>query len=302
MDRYLNQLLQDIAAAKYADVPPPPPASDGLFADAERYLHEEPELALGQHFGLKAGDFPPAERLNETQQLAVVEALKETYSSYNIDLDLPEALPPAERYWFYVKALGEKCFIDHWGFTTIHFCEEEPEDCPFGWRYCACLGRWLEEVEAIRSKPPSEWTEEECLVMAIQETDECRMALEEGESPNKRYVLQLMDDIAEARTRFRRAGGFIRLEEPEKEAPGAEYRSFFEWMNMPDTVFPPLEHLAQAEMEALSYALLLLYGKDPLTIPLLSVSAEVRYRQLAEYFTMPLRRVGDMQFLAARNR
>lgn len=303
MQRYLRQLLEDIAAARrQEDIPPPPPAS--LFADAERYLREETGPALGQHCGLKAEGFPPAERLAEAQQLAVVEALRETYASYAVDLDLPEGLPPALRYRFYVKALDEPCFIGDGGLATIHFCEGEPEACPFGWQYCTCLEKWLGEVEAIRNKPPEEWTEEDYLedawLTAITESDECRLALEQGDSPNKRYVLQLLADIEEARRRFHGAGGFIRMEEPEEEAPGAEFRPFFVWLDMPDVVFPPLGRLAEPEAEALGYALLLLSGKDALVVPLMAVSAPVRYQRLVEQFTMPLRRVGEMQFLAAR--
>lgn len=306
MRHYLRQLLQDIAAARRPDVPPspPPPVPDSPFADAERYLHEEPGLSLGQHCGLKTEGFPPAERLAETQQRAVAEALKETYASYGVDLELPDELPSALRYRFYVKALDEKCFIDYGGFTTIHFCEEEPEACPFGWQYCDCLEEWLEQVEAIRNKPPEEWAEEDYLedawLTAITENDECRLALEQGDSPNKRYVLQLLADIEEARRRFQGAGGFIRMEAPEEEAPGAEFRPFFDWLDMPDVVFPPLGRLAEPETEALSYALLLLSGKDSLVVPLMAVSAPVRYKQLVEQFTMPLRRVGNMQFLASR--
>lgn len=303
MQRYLRQLLEDIAAARRQDIPPPPPAS--LFADAERYLREEPGPALGQYCGLKSEGFPPAERLAEAQQQAVVEALKETYASYAVDLDLPEKLPPALQYRFYVKALDEPCFIGDGGFATIHFCEGEPEACPFGWQYCTCLGKWLDEVEAIRNKPQEEWTEEDYLedawLTAITESDECRLALERGDSPNKRYVLQLLADIEAARRRFQGAGGFIRMEEPEEEAPGAEFRPFFDWLDMPDVVFPPLGRLAEPEAEALSYALLLLSGKDALVVPLMAVSTPVRYQRLVEQFTMPLRRVGEMQFLAARS-
>ncbi|MCB0614747.1 MAG: hypothetical protein KDC75_15630 [Phaeodactylibacter sp.] len=304
MHHYLTQLLSDIAAAKRTEAPPLPAEPASPFADAERYLHEAPTLALAQHCGLKAADFPPAERLTEAQQEAVAEALKEAYFTYGVSLALPEELPTALRYRFYIEALNEKCWVSDGGMTTIEYCEDGPESCPFGWRHCACLDDWLDKVEAIRNKPPADWTEEDyledCWLTAIQENDECRMALEQGNSPNKRYVLQLLADIEEARVRFCRAGGFIRLEEPEEDAPGAEYRPFLEWMDMPDAVFPPLERLAEPEAEALSYALLLLYGKDSLAVSLMAVSAPARYRQLVEHFTMPIRRVGEMQFLAPR--
>lgn len=305
MHHYLLHLLRDIAAAARPAAPPPPPAPEHPFAAAERYLHEEPELSLGQHCGLKAGDFPPAERLTEAQQQAVVEALEKTYFSYNVGLALPEELPTAMQYRFYVEALEEKCFVDHWGDTTIEYCEDDPELCPFGWKYCNCLDAWLDMVEAIRSsKPPQDWTEEDyledCWLTTIMECDESRMELESGSSPNKRYVLQLLADIEQARIRFVRADGWIRMEEPEEEAPGAGYRPFFEWLDMPDVVFPPEERLSETEVEALGYALLRLYGKDTLTISLLAVSAPVRYRRLAGHFTMPMRRVGEMQFLIAR--
>ncbi len=60
-------LLRHIAARRTA-IPPPRAEHEGQFAEVERYLHGEPELALGQQCGLKAKDFPSAELLTEAQQ------------------------------------------------------------------------------------------------------------------------------------------------------------------------------------------------------------------------------------------
>lgn len=88
MHHYLSHLLRDIAAAARPDAPPPPPAPGPPFADAERYLHGEPGLSLGQHCGLKAESFPPAERLTEARQQAVAGALEKTYFSCKAGLAL----------------------------------------------------------------------------------------------------------------------------------------------------------------------------------------------------------------------
>lgn len=48
MRHYLHHLLRDIAAARRT-APPPSAEPESQFAEVERYLHEEPELALGQH-------------------------------------------------------------------------------------------------------------------------------------------------------------------------------------------------------------------------------------------------------------
>lgn len=50
----------------------------------------------------------------------------------------------------------------------------------------------------------------------------------------------------------------------------------------------------------LGFALLRLYGKELIAIPLMALSATDRYRQLAEHFTTPMRKIGEMQFLISR--
>jgi len=304
MRQYLNHLLQDIAAAWRPDPLPQSPEPEDHIAEVERYLHEEPAISLGQHCGLKEEAFPPAERLTPEQQESVVEALEQTYFSYGISLAIPEALPPALKYRFFVEALARKCFVSDWGMTTIEYCTYNVDLCPFGVKHCTCMDDWQEEVEAIRRKPPEEWTEieqlEDCWMTVLIQYDECRAAWENENSPNKRFVRQLLRDIAEARKLFHGAGGSMMLERPEMEEQGAAYRLFFEWIGLEDVQFPQEDNLSETEVELLGFALLRLYGKELIAIPLMALSATERYRQLVKHFTTPMRKIGEMQFLISR--
>ena len=57
MQKYVDQLLQDIAAATRPPQPtgPGPEELDAYFEEVDRYLEDEPEQTLGQHCGLHAG-------------------------------------------------------------------------------------------------------------------------------------------------------------------------------------------------------------------------------------------------------
>ena len=101
MDKYINYLLADIAAAR-ADMPAY--ALSGFDFEEEEFLtlEEEAESAprrqLAGFLGLKTEWFPPADRLSELQMQRVLTALLEALSSANFIVNFPEGLPLVLRY------------------------------------------------------------------------------------------------------------------------------------------------------------------------------------------------------------
>ena len=138
MQKYIDQLLLDITAAMRAEVPIEDANLEEHFEEVERYIEEEPNVTLSQHCGMITGQFPEAGKLTETQQKLVIEALVALYGSYGVCLEIPENLPIAVQYPFYVAALETSCFVSNWGMTHIEYCGYNAEFCPFGDQHCVC--------------------------------------------------------------------------------------------------------------------------------------------------------------------
>ena len=143
MSPYLAYLLTDIRAAHRSEDYRPRPERQTLeehFAEVEAWLAGEREdtHTFGWHCGLENGVFPPAERLTEAQMAEVVEAFDQLLFSWNITTDIPESVPIETAYRLLVSVLERKVSIVDSGFIGIEFCEYEPENCPFGLKWCVC--------------------------------------------------------------------------------------------------------------------------------------------------------------------
>ncbi|MCO6478001.1 MAG: hypothetical protein J5I94_15320, partial [Phaeodactylibacter sp.] len=164
MEKYLNYLLTDIAAA-VANVPVL------TFEDADEGpsfipLDEEEKMArreiLGEWIGLRQEWFPPSGRLNDEQVGRLLEAVVQCLDVYNFIPHFPAGLPARKRYEVLVAQLGKEVPILMHNAWQIDFCEYEPKTCPFGESFCQCkvYEQWLthtEEDEApegeLSSKP-----------------------------------------------------------------------------------------------------------------------------------------------------
>ena len=301
MQKYIEQLLQDIEAAKRPEATTNSDDPDLLpdFDTVECFLSGEDNLFLSQYCGMEPSQFPETGKLTETQQQRIVAALRSMYATYGVCFDLPEKLPTGLQYQFLVKGLEKECFVCDWGMVHIDFCDYDPDHCPFGREYCDCLDIWIEAGEEDRNNPRSTWMEmdfvEDCWLTLLANCDASRIALEFSDGPNKIRVFQLLDDICLACDRFQEIDGCF-MPHPPEEAPGMDEKQIFEWLELPPISFPPASQLSEPELEALGYALTRLYGKNEMIISLLNLSPEVRYFQLTNFFSLPVWKLEDRFF------
>jgi hypothetical protein len=145
MHPYLPHLLSDIAAATRAEQPlhfEAPQSFEEEMEEVERWVEgEEPAHTFGYWCGLQVEQFPPAHQFTKSEQLLVCTAFDKLLSSWNLDISLPDNLPPEIRYAFMVNTLNEKTEIPRSGFMGFDFCTGYAPDCVFK-EYCPCLKIW----------------------------------------------------------------------------------------------------------------------------------------------------------------
>lgn len=151
MEKYLNYLLADIAAA-IASVPV------FTFEDADEGpsfipVDEEEKMArrerLGDWIGLQQEWFPPASRLVDEQLSRLLEAISQCLDAYNFIPHFPTGLPLRKRYEVMVAQLSREVPILVHNPWQIDFCDYEPPTCPFGESFCQCkvYENWLTHID-----------------------------------------------------------------------------------------------------------------------------------------------------------
>lgn len=168
MDKYINYLLADIAAA-CTDTPAY--ALSGFDFEEEEFLtlEEEVESAprrqLADYLGLRAEWFPPVDRLNEPQMQRVLRALTQALSAANFIVNFPEDLPLDLRYKILRDQLAKEVPILQQNTWQIDFCDYKPKHCVFGSEYCQCqlYERWLNRLQENEEKQQDDNDEEEGL-------------------------------------------------------------------------------------------------------------------------------------------
>ena len=141
MQKYINQLLEDMVAAHHhATEDKPADRSFSIeqhFEELEKWLAQEPEYTFAEHCGLKPEQFPPAERLTDEQLLIIYKAYGQLLYSWNLDADIPESLPLRRAYPILISTLHHKVEIVNDGFIIIEFCSYDVPSCPFA-EHCHC--------------------------------------------------------------------------------------------------------------------------------------------------------------------
>ncbi|MCB0579887.1 MAG: hypothetical protein KDD10_11345 [Phaeodactylibacter sp.] len=151
MEKYLNYLLTDIAAAT-ANVPVLTFESSDE-GPAFIPLDEEEKMArreiLGDWIGLRQELFPPAGRLSDAQIARLLDAMAQCLDVYNFIPHFPAGLPARKRYEVLVAQLGKEVPILMHNAWQLDFCEYEPRTCPFGESFCQCkvYEKWLTQAE-----------------------------------------------------------------------------------------------------------------------------------------------------------
>jgi hypothetical protein len=145
MQKYVDQLIEDLEKAKgnKPDKPnvnilyPDHPALDyGLDYIAEWEC--TPRIPMAELTGLDQDNFPPADKLTETQMEAICDKILQVWQEFNLYADFPEGLPAITKYQLLRKRWGEDVQYISEGNCHLEFCEYDHQNCPFGIDYCQC--------------------------------------------------------------------------------------------------------------------------------------------------------------------
>jgi hypothetical protein len=146
MQKYVTQLLEDLAAAK-GNLPPKPnvrvlypdhPALDfGLDYIAEWEC--APSVRMNDLFGIDAVVFPDANKLSDEQLSQLIEAILELWATFHFEAVIPDETPLNLVYSALVKKWREDPvqYVSE-GVSGLEFCHYEPTECPWGMEHCSC--------------------------------------------------------------------------------------------------------------------------------------------------------------------
>jgi len=144
MQKYINQLIEDLRAAKkYAPVQ----KDRLLMSDTEiteeleeidRIIDEEPDKPLHNIFGIDPIVFPPLEKLTDKQAQQLAEEILALWGAFNIEAVYPGNFPKNKLYPLLIRKFKEPFMYFPAGQTGIEFCHYVPEECPFGNEFCMC--------------------------------------------------------------------------------------------------------------------------------------------------------------------
>lgn len=189
MERYIEQLLEDIEEAK-GNVPAFPFCTDRtlflLSPQAERAT--APEKPLGQWLGLERLQFPPSCRLNTDQIKRLMLAMEDLLVMFNYITYFPTSYPLAARYDILVNHLDKKTPLLTYNFWQIDFCEYDINNCPFGQAHCQCkywdaLNNTFQTEEHPKDKTSGEHIKKELIsltkILSKWDYDELEKILDE---------------------------------------------------------------------------------------------------------------------------
>ncbi len=148
MDRYLEQLLEDMRSA--AELHRRHTLERALFASetddqAARYAQIDAyvggvsEGSLYEVLGFIPEQFPPADQLTRRQAEGLAEGMLSLLETYRTLVDAPEGVPPYLLYPQLLRLLHGAYFDPGpGGYLHLECCEYDPSHCPWPEHYCRC--------------------------------------------------------------------------------------------------------------------------------------------------------------------
>jgi hypothetical protein len=133
MERYVAQLIEDLQAAQTIKV------SAVYTKRGDKMI----EGSFEKFFGIESISFPPAEKLPESQQIALSNAIISLYEAhhYMVNITMIKNLPAKILYLYLVKMWTESLYYVTDGLAGLEFCDNDPEKCGLhDW----CKGTWCE--------------------------------------------------------------------------------------------------------------------------------------------------------------
>ena len=107
------------------------------FAYAERYIRGKAK-PIAVITDIETENFPPAEKLSESQTEFLFSEMMRTLHAYCFDADFPKGLPVRLKYKLLREKWNEKAVYTGEGVTCFEFCDYEPSRCPFPEEFCGC--------------------------------------------------------------------------------------------------------------------------------------------------------------------
>jgi hypothetical protein len=150
MEHYITQLLEDMLAAHKLQSEEDKQVLDeddkdieAHFARIERYLSGDGWQEISSIIGFYPEQFPPVERLNESQMERVIVGFRELMRTHDVTFYTPEKLPTALEYHILTGALTREVYVPlngggDGGTDALEFCRCNVETCPFGYDFCEC--------------------------------------------------------------------------------------------------------------------------------------------------------------------
>ncbi|MBI9064868.1 MAG: hypothetical protein JEZ14_22975 [Marinilabiliaceae bacterium] len=154
MQRYLEQLIEDIHRARTI-VQPPSEVWDSTDMDdegeiedmvyAETYLYGKRQ-PLSQITGIQREQLPNADLLTPEQAASLTKELEALLLHHNFVPDFPESFPMAQRYPFLLTIWTNEYVELSFGEYHIEFCDLEEDNCPFP-GYCTICNEVAQQMK-----------------------------------------------------------------------------------------------------------------------------------------------------------
>jgi hypothetical protein len=153
MQRYIEQLVNDIRAATHKVQPPHDiwlesgaDPDDELELEDMSYVEEfvyGKKKKISKITGIESNALPPPRKLTDSQKALLAVELERMLQVFHFYLDFPESYPAHLRYRFIRKLWNKKHVPLSFGENHIEFCDYDESNCPFP-GYC----KTCEEVSA----------------------------------------------------------------------------------------------------------------------------------------------------------
>lgn len=149
MDKYIEQLIDDLKQARQKVQPPHPlwleseadPYDEGELEDlsyVEEFVYGK-EMPVSEITGIDANLLPPTDRLSPNQRALLAEELEALLHHFHLYPDFPNLYPMHLKYPFLLRVWSEKHVPLSYGENHIEFCDYQVENCPFE-GYCHVCG------------------------------------------------------------------------------------------------------------------------------------------------------------------
>lgn len=147
MQRYIEQIIQDLQNAKKNAVPEPDFSNMEYpeFEEKMLEIEESPNIPCKKIFGVSYEELPPPEKLTDAQMIQLIEAIEDMWEVFGVGSTMPENVPLKLQY-----ELIKDTFLDDFHYMpgwhmTHDYCSGWCPDCKIA-DYCTSKNEiWTQE-------------------------------------------------------------------------------------------------------------------------------------------------------------